>query len=486
MKTGFGVDYGSWRAGWRGEGRMREDGKGVAPPERLLQAIWRHQRLQRDGLVTAQGEPLLVLHPGFWNRGSGPDFRQAVLQFGSQPPLTGDVEIDQTAQLWVGHHHDQNPAYRQVILQVVWEDGPAGRRPALAIKDRLDAPLSELELWLCGEGGEMLPEIFRGHCSPCLARAEAREQEEILRQAGRARLVSKARELQARARQAGWEQALWEGLFRGLGYKQNPWPMQRMAELLPLVSALDQGQRQPLAVWQARLLGLAGFLQREAASVSLSAERYLAQTWDQWWRVQSELADYLLPRACWRLHGLRPANHPQRRLALAAHWLASGDLVKKLEDWFGPEQSLSRQAAQLSALLAPEQDPFWSVHWTLRSRACSQSHNLLGHSRITDLAVNIILPWFWVRAESAGNSVFQQRVEDLYYHWPAAEDNAVLRLARARLLGGGSSRLFAQAASQQGLLQIVHDFCERSNAVCQDCPFPDFLGGLSKKPEATG
>jgi Ni,Fe-hydrogenase III component G len=30
----------------------------------------------------------------------------------------------------------------------------------------------------------------------------------------------------------------------------------------------------------------------------------------------------ILPRPAWKFHGLRPANHPQRRLALAAHWLA--------------------------------------------------------------------------------------------------------------------------------------------------------------------
>jgi hypothetical protein len=35
------------------------------------------------------------------------------------------------------------------------------------------------------------------------------------------RLRSKAAQFQARARQAGWEQSLWEGLFRGLGYKRN-------------------------------------------------------------------------------------------------------------------------------------------------------------------------------------------------------------------------------------------------------------------------
>jgi hypothetical protein len=38
-----------------------------------------------------------------------------------------------------------------------------------------------------------------------------------------------------------------------------------------------------------------------------------------------------------------------------------------------------------------------------------------------------------------------------------------------------------RAASQQGLLQIVHDFCDRSNALCAECSFPELArrcGGL--------
>jgi predicted transcriptional regulator len=35
------------------------------------------------------------------------------------------------------------------------------------------------------------------------------------------RMQGKAAQFEARARQAGWEQALWEGLFRALGYKHN-------------------------------------------------------------------------------------------------------------------------------------------------------------------------------------------------------------------------------------------------------------------------
>jgi hypothetical protein len=61
--------------------------------------------------------------------------------------------------------------------------------------------------------------------------------------------------------------------------------------------------------------------------------------------------------------------------------------------------------------------------------------------------------------------------------WPSAEDNSVLKLARQRLLGTANARILKGAAQQQGLMQIVRDFCEHSNAICADCQFPELVRG---------
>jgi hypothetical protein len=99
----------------------------------------------------------------------------------------------------------------------------------------------------------------------------------------------------------------------------------------------------------------------------------------------------------------------------------------------------------------------------------------LGATRVTDLAVNVVLPWLWIRAVEGRNDRLRQEMEQRYFSWPAAEDNALLRLARQRLLGGTSRKATPRAAAQQGLLQIVKDFCEHSNALCADCRFPELV-----------
>lgn len=489
--------YARWRA-QSGAVPALHEGPDTPPPETLLQAVWQQQRLLRDQLKTLDGQPLKVLHPGFRNREAGPDFRRAIIQFGDEPPRQGDVEVDLHPQGWHSHRHDVNPDFGNVILHVVW-DAPRARLsqvPTLALRHVLDSPLPQLNWWLGHNANIAQPSCdcgVAGLCSGPLRELSTEKLTALFHQAARVRLESKAAQFQARARQAGWEQALWEGIFRALGYKQNIWPFQRLAELRP--RWLSPGLS-PVAI-QARLLGIGGLLPPELTRKQSGTDRYLRRIWDQWWRERDEFSDCLLPRAVWRFSNLRPANHPQRRLALAAHWLCAGNLPARLERWIAcPEPSESSTAAakvakstaeetSLLRCLQVDNDDFWSWHWTLGSRRLPKPQPLLGPTRATDLAVNVILPWLWARAVEGKNQQLRRRVEQRYFAWPAAQDNARLRLARQRLLGcafdkarsgdEAKRRLPSGAAAQQGLLQITNDFCERSDALCRNCSFPGLV-----------
>jgi hypothetical protein len=344
------------------------------------------------------------------------------------------------------------------------------------LRDFLDIPLAEMHGWAAGGASEGWPESLRGACSAPLHQLDPARMEELLRQAALVRFQRKARELEARARQAGWEQSLWEGLFRGLGYKQNVWAMQRVAELLP---SLREGGGTLLET-QARLLGVSGFLSMDLRAASQPVE-YLRLLWDHWWRDRDRFHAVLLPKNLWRMYGLRPANKPQRRLVLASHWLAAGDYPARLEQWFTATTPEAALASSLLACLQPERDDYWSWHWSFASSKLRQPQPLLGEARATDLAINIILPWFWARARAGKNDALAAVAEARYLAWPAAQDNSLLRLARQRLLGGERNSRSKSAASQQGLLQIIHDFCDQSNALCADCTFPDLVRNLLLK-----
>jgi hypothetical protein len=459
--------YTQWRANSGLILALREDP--AAPPERLLQLIWFHQRLVREKFTTLDGQSLRILHPGFWNHEGGPDFRNALIQFANEPARIGDIEIDLRSSCWQGHRHDRNPAFAGVLLHVVWEGDAKTALPTLALKPFLDASLEELALWLGSDMAPAFPAALRGQCWKALVQLTPAQRNALLHQAALVRLQSKAAYLHARARQAGWEQALWEGLFRALGYKHNVWPMQRLAELRASVAP---PKSKPLAL-QARLLGIGGLLPDDLPHAG--SDQYVRTLWDFWWRERESFAEDILPPALWRFHGLRPANHPQRRLALAAHWLARNETPARLETWCTQPVKEASLVPSLLEILQVGQDDFWSWHWTLRSKRLTKPQPLLGATRVTDLAVNVILPWLWIRAIEGRNDSLRHTMEQRYLHWPAAEDNSVLRLARQRLFAGLGRREFANAAAQQGLLQIGRDFCEQTNPICQNCRFPEFV-----------
>lgn len=448
--------------------------EGFVPPERWLQQIWRHQRLRRDALRTLDGEALTVLHPGFWNRAAGPDFRGAILRFGGAAAVRGDVEIDLVPSGWRGHRHAGNPAYHGVVLHVVWDARQDGAgRPAMALREHLDAPLAELAPWLCSDAPRLLPDNVRGQCVAPLQGLSPETLGELVRQAALARLARKSGAFAARARHAGWHRALWEGLLGGLGFRHNVWPMRRVAELL---GPDDNPSPGDVVAAQACLLGVAGLLPPDSAARHPTQFRAL---WDRWWHERDRFHGLILPADAWRLGGVRPANHPQRRLALAAHWMSAGPPFGALDGWMADAGDARETAESLRCILGAGPDDFWERHWTLESPALAAGQPLLGHSRATDLAVSVVLPWLLARAAAGSDPAMRQRVEERYLGWPAGEDNAVLRLARQRLLGGARRVLPGTAATQQGLIGLAQDFCAHADALCTGCRLPDLVRGLA-------
>lgn len=224
--------YAAWRTQFATANVLRDESS--SPSERLLQAIWQHQRLQRDTLKTLDGKIVRIFHPGFVSVEGGPDFQGAIIQIGDEPPRSGDVEIDLRASGWRAHGHDKNKSFQNVLIHVVWDETKSIANenipPVLSLKNVLDAPLAELSMSLESEPLRSLPENLRGKCSAPLRELGEMQLTELLQQAARVRFENKAAQILARAKNSGWEQTLWENLFRALGYKHNVWPMQHLAE----------------------------------------------------------------------------------------------------------------------------------------------------------------------------------------------------------------------------------------------------------------
>ena len=88
--------------------------------EDFIQYLWGAHLIPTAPLELSTGEVLDILSYGEVNPYGGPDFFNARLRIGSLQ-WAGNVEVHTASSLWYAHHHEQDPAYGNVILHVVWE-----------------------------------------------------------------------------------------------------------------------------------------------------------------------------------------------------------------------------------------------------------------------------------------------------------------------------------------------------------------------------
>ncbi len=273
-------------------------------------------------LRTLDGQPVRVLHPGFWNHEAGPDFRGAVLQFGQDEPRSGDIEIDLLPQNWQAHQPRAQSGLCQVSFCTSF--GPAApphppRRRPWRWKNSSTCPWPRCKVGperrLRALAGKFARRLFR----PAGTIAPGTE--------GRSVAAGRAGSFSAQSRRIG---ASRPARRLGTGLVGGPFPRPRLQ-----TKCLGHATRRRGAAPPARrsrfLAGVAGalarrqrlFERRPAGRRQRTGRVFARRCGTTGGASASASATCCCPKNLWRMHGLRPANQPQRRLAMAAHWLAS-------------------------------------------------------------------------------------------------------------------------------------------------------------------
>ena len=257
-------------------------------PERLLARLWR-SRAGRS-LRTTDGRRLPVVYPDRPAPGHGPDFRDALLELEGMP-LRGDVGVHRKARDWLAHGHHRDPAYGSVVLHVV------GRRSKTCIAGAVgQLPTVELPFSSKGRGSSS-----SNPPAPLASLAEADPQKLLgmLRSAGLGRYQAHIRKASVAVARSGVEQTLYSGLLEALGYVENRAPFRALSEMLPV----------------ALLHSAAAAYPSEAMGENLGSLLLCAAGWESpslLWSHPVGLTS-VAPGA-WRTSGVRPLNHPGRRL----------------------------------------------------------------------------------------------------------------------------------------------------------------------------
>lgn len=427
------------------EGAAEDDEQTPPLGELAVQELWEVGLLGCEGDTIGHGS-VRILDMGEWNRGAGPDFLRAEMELGGKR-LRGDIEIDPRPQDWETQGHGANPLYNNVVLHVVLAPPPPGWYTRNAL--HMEVPVLYLPPERVREALGLPPPPDRELVHLChapLAHMPTEQVRSLLLAAAAHRMERKRWRFHRKAAALGAAQAWFEAWAEALGYSANKVNMVALARRAPLSILGDDAE--------AILFGTAGLLMPVLPEGTLpETRRYHRQLWDSWWMLAEQFSlntDHRLP---WVYAGLRPQNHPHRRIAAlaetATHWRAIAPLLTAAE------------APRLTRYLSELRHPFWDYHYSLTSRPIHKRAALVGRERIRDFLVNSV----YVLDESPAAWETYVRLTDS--HAPMRVQRTAKRLFGERQ---DIAPLLRYHFTHQAILQIAADFC--SATTCADSLFP--------------
>lgn len=393
--------------------------------ERLLHYVWENRLFSNSHLITTDGEKVDVVSMGTMNTDAGPDFFDAhVIIDGVQ--WVGNVEVHLQSSDWERHHHQDDPAYNNVVLHVVEEadcdvytqDGRKVKQIVVSVPEFVEKKYAEL-MTASGE-------------RPCYVSAALLpegERKAWLDNLATKRLNRKAAEVKNRLIlcENDWEHVFFITVARAFGFGINADAFEQWARLLPYSGAAKH--RDSLFQINALFLGSAGFL----------SEHYEKYGIEDWYKLKNEF-HFLsrkfniapMPKERWKFLRLRPQNFPTVRMQQLAKMYSGG----KLSLSAAMEAPSLRQMRELLAVEGLQ----------------TGSMNLL--------ILNGVIPVLYAYGHYRGDSALVGKAVDWLHHLPA-ENNRYTRLFQSQAFK------LADAAQSQGVLQLMKELCERKD--CLKC-----------------
>lgn len=411
--------------------------------EDFLHYLWKFQCFRNVNVSTEQNQAILIIHPGYHNVDSGPDFSEARVYIGEQL-WAGNVEIHIRSSDWFRHGHESDPAYENVILHVVYEDDrpihdPSGNLlPTLVLKDLFDEGL----YW---KYEQLLHNQTAIPCQNEFPKVDGLIVESMLERSLVERLQSKSREIQKLLEKNNndWNETFYQWMARGFGLKINAEPMLLLARMLPL--RILARHKDNLFQLEALLFGTAGMLPGEEDDYSKQLSREY-----QFLKHKYGLGE--MDASLWKFSRLRPHGFPTIRIAQFAA------LTFRAEQLFSKILGIGSLKI-MEQILGDSPSVYWREHYRF-GKFHKRGKAGMGKAFQTILIINVIVPFLFLYGKVKDEDFYCQRALDLLDQLEA-EDNKLIRIFRNLGLEPDS------AFYSQSLIQLYQQYCSRKK--CLNC-----------------
>ncbi|WP_417289967.1 DUF2851 family protein [Corallibacter sp.] len=406
--------------------------------EAFLHYLWKYKKLDLSRLTTTAGETIVVKNVGQHNLLAGPDFFNAQIEIAGQH-WAGNVEIHTASSDWFLHNHEQDKAYQNVILHVVWEhDTEVFRKnntpiPTLQLKNYVNPQLlsnykqlfNNKPTWInCESQFHTVSEFIVNNWLERLYLERLERKSKIIN------------ELLVQSKN-NWEAVLFTLLAKGFGQKINNEAFVSLAQSVNF-SIIRKLHSNPIQL-EALLFGQAGLLEddhQDAYYIQLQKEyKFLKQKF----QLNNQ---GVLPMQFFKL---RPPNFPTIRLSQLAM------LYNKHQNLFSKLIELNDIEAFYN-LFKVETSPYWKTHYTF-GKTSKQVSKTISKPMVHLLLINTVIPikFAYAKQHAASNN---EELLKLIQQLPP-EKNSIIA-AYNNLQPVAKSALQSQA-----LIQLKTEYCDK-------------------------
>jgi hypothetical protein len=411
--------------------------------------LWKFRLLDHE-LNTDSGESITILHPGEHNHDSGPDFFNAKIRIGSTL-WAGNVEIHVQASDWYRHNHQQDRAFDNVILHVVYEndvpvtDNNGKLLPTLTLKDKFHASILE-----------RYKDFQRNHrWIPCEQLISRMDQFPFRQWAASLALelqAGKMKRFHDSLEKCGydWEECFYQQLARSFGFRINSLPFELLAKSIP-IRVLRKYTPVHFQL-EALLFGQAGFLFKSFS------EEYPEQLSKEYKFLSQKHSLEPVNPGIWKFLRLRPSNFPTLRIAEYAA------LLHRQEDLF----SVILECENVDLIrkyFTVRSSDYWSTHF-LFGKISADKPKFLGAASIDLLIFNFVVPFLFFYGDVKKMHV-QKEKGIFFLEQMQGETNADIR--KWKQLG----LPVANALQTQALIQLKRAYCDPK--MCLNCRIGNIL-----------
>ncbi len=412
--------------------------------EKLLHYIWQFQKFNTPNICIETGEKLQIIQIGQLNTNAGPDFLEAKIKI-NDIVWVGNIEIHFSAADWHNHNHQNNPAYDNVILHIVWEnDRKITRKNGQSIPTLCLKPI--VNKIFISDYQALINNHYTVPCQNQFNKVNSITKMLMLEKVLINRLERKANLIleNLATNNNDWEQTTYQLLAKTMGFGLNSMPFERLAKIVPL--KIIQKHANNLLAIEALIFGAAGFLENPADNYAKDLQKeylFLKAKYNLTHQVQKHE---------WKFMRLRPKNFPTIRLAQFAQIIQHS---KSMFSYF----ILFNDANTLKTSIKAKPSAYWQNHYNFGEITTDKLAGM-GMASIENLLINAVAPLLAAYSINKGDSSYIEKAIQLLENLKS-ESNKITKFWDS--LDFHSENAF----DSQAKIELYNEYCQKK--LCLSC-----------------